>query len=216
MKRSTQFFTIVGAISLAGVRTAHAGITVEPFVTVSSTKSIKPKGSGQEEENVKQRNTYGVRGSVSFFRLFKLGLSLGQNETINTVKTQKAVDEFAEIDIKADANLDTSSADKEAKITEVQRIGRVTVSIDPSFWIFILRVQAGVQARQRFLKVEENAEVKARLAPGPTYAPLAKAGLGIRFTPRTYFIMDYGFIFPKFPETEPFECEVGVAFSVSI
>lgn len=195
---------------------AFARFTVAPYVSISSTKKIKPQAEGKEKETLKQRTTYGIRGSIGFWRLLNFQLSVGQNELVTTEKTSEAVDEFDEIDYEQDLNMSTDDPESEVKITEIQRKARAMLVINPSFSIFILRAKAGVQATQRIVELEQLGQPKERTEPPITYKPVAGAGAGIRFSPRTFAIAEYSFFFYKFPETEPFEREVSVSFGVSI
>lgn len=203
---------------------ALAGITIEPFASVSSTKQIKPNKAGStknqpattETEVIKQRTTYGVRGSVSFFRLMKFQLGVGQNELATTSKTSQAVDDYGEISYEKDLNMDTSTPDKEVKVTETQRKGTAVLVIDPSFSIFILRAKAGVVATQRALKKEEQNKPAVSYVSPIKYKPTVGAGAGVKFGPRMYFIAEYSLFLYKFPEKLPFEREVTVTYGVSL
>ncbi len=206
----------VAALVSSGV--AEARVTVAPYVSIRSTKSIKPvKGNkDQEAETVKQRQEAGVRGSISFWRLFSLSASLGQSTLTTTEKTQAAKDEYGEIDYQKDLNMSTDNPDNEIKITETQRNGKLSIVLDPGFWIFILRAKAGVTATQRILKVQETGEAETVQTFGPTYKPHSGFGFGIRFTPKFYAIAEYNMYHYAFPEIEPFEREVAVSFAVEI
>jgi hypothetical protein len=197
---------------------AQAGITVSPYVSIRSTKSIKPgaKSSGTETETIKQRQEAGVRGGITFWRLFGLHLGVGQSTLTTTEKVQEAVDEYGEIDYEKDLNMSTENPENEIKITEVQRNAKLTVSIDPGFWIFILRAKAGVTAQQRILTTEVTGEEPRTDEFGPTYKPHSGFGFGVRFTPQFYAIAEYNMNHYKFPEIEPFEREVSVSFAVNL
>ena len=201
-----------------------ARISIEPFASVSSTKQIKPDKAGSsksdpattETEIVKQRTTYGIRGSVSFFRLMKFQLGLGQNQLTTTSKTSQAVDDYGEIDFNKDLNMDTDTPDKEVKVTEVQKKGTATLVLDPSFSIFVLRAKAGVVATQREFKKEEQDKPTSTYISPIKYKPTVGAGAGIKFGPRMYFIAEYSLFLYKFPEKSPFEREVTVTYGVSL
>ena len=197
---------------------AQAGISIDPYVSIRSTKAIKPVAGNktQESEQTKQRQEAGVRGSLKFFRLFGLMASVGQSKVTTTAKTQEAKDEYAEIDYAKDLNASTDDPESEIKTTETQRNARLTAFIDPGFWIFILRARAGVTATQRILNVEETGKDKVTKTFGPTYKPHSGFGFGVRFTPRIYAMAEYNFFHYKFPEIEPFEREVALSFSVSL
>ena len=197
---------------------AVAGISISPFVTVSSQKTIKPNkiNKSQEDETNKQRTTYGLAGSVSFWRLFKFQLSVGQNQLTTTTKTQNAVDEFDEIDYEKDLNMSTNDPESEVKTIEIQRKGRASLLIDPSFSIFVLRAKAGVQATQRLFSLKQEGQEEQKYTSPITYKPVAGVGAGIKFGARMFFMAEYGFFFYKFPKTEPFEREVTVSYTVSL
>lgn len=207
---------VAGAALLASP--AQAGVTISPYVSIRSTKTVKPqkKDKTKEDEVIKQRQEGGIRASVTFFRLFSLGLSVGQSKLTTTEKVGTAKDEYGEIDYEKDLNMKTDNPDNEIKITETQRNGRVQVTIDPGFWIFILRAKAGVIATQRILEVEQTGEEKTTQTFGPTYKPTSGFGFGVRFTPRMYAMAEYNMYHYAFPETEPFEREVAVTYAVEL
>jgi hypothetical protein len=193
-------------------------ISIDPYVSVSSTKAIKAdaKDKSKENETIKQRTTYGVRANVTLLgRFFKFQLGLGQNQLATTQKQSEVKDEFGEIDLQSDLNMSTEEPDKEIKIVETQRIGTASFVLDPSFSIFIMRAKAGVRATQRLFSKEESGQEKVEFEGPITYKPLASAGAGVRLGRTMYFMAEYGFYFYKFPETEPFEREVSVSYGVS-
>jgi hypothetical protein len=220
MAMSWKFFKIalVGAALLA--EPAFAGITVSPYVSIRSTKTVKPakkeKGSDEkkETETIKQRQEAGLRAGLTFFRLFNLGLSVGQSKLTTTEKISNAKDEYGEIDYEKDLDMKTDNPDNEIKITETQRNARLTVGIDPGFWIFILRAKAGVIATQRILDTEQSDGTKMNITAGPTYKATSGFGFGVRFTPRMYAMAEYNMFHYKYPEIEPFEREVAVSYAI--
>jgi hypothetical protein len=229
VSRGFRFKTLKTFLVLAGLTTitsseAFAKISIEPFASVSSTKQIKPNKAGQskntpattETEIIKQRTTYGVRGSISFFRIVKFQLGIGQNQLATTSKTSQAVDDYGEIDFKKDLNMDTSTPDKEVKVTETQKKGTAVLVVDPSFSIFVLRGKAGVVATQRELKKEEQDKPAVNYVSPISYKPTVGGGAGVRFGPRSYFIAEYSLFLYKFPEKAPFEREVTVTYGLSI
>jgi hypothetical protein len=196
---------------------AQAGVTVSPYVSISSTKSVKPNTkAGTESEKITQRKLVGVQAGVSFWRLFSLRLSVGQGVTTTTQKVSEVKDEYDEIDYKKDASVATDSPDNQLKIVETQRRAGLSVMVDPGFWIFILRAKAGVQATQRLVHVEEQGKDPVDLAPPPKFKPIAGAGAGIQITPSMKAMMEYNLFFYKFPETEPFEREVAVSYTFTL
>ncbi len=207
---------VLGGALLAFAGVAEAGVTVGPYVSIKSTKSVKPnKKNATETEKVKQRQEAGLRAGVSFFRLFSLQLSAGQSTVTTTEKTQTAKDEYGEIDYETDLNMSTEDPASEIKIIETQRNAKISVVVDPSFSIFILRAKAGVTATQRILETEVTGAEKVTKTFGPTYKPHSGFGAGVRLGASMYFIAEYNMLHYKFPEIEPFEREVAVTYGVS-
>lgn len=208
---------IAGAFLFCGT-SAYARITVSPYVSIKSTKTVKPqkKDKTQEAETVKQRQEAGIRGSLSFWRLFSLSLGVGQSKLTTTEKVQDAKDEYGEIDYEKDLNMSVDDPTQEIKVTETQNNAKLTVAIDPGFWIFILRAKAGVTAQQRIIETEQTGSDATKLTFGPTYKPHSGFGFGIRFTPQMYAMAEYTFNHYKFPEIEPFEREATISFAISI
>jgi hypothetical protein len=196
---------------------AYAGLTFSPYVSIRSTKSVKPtKSKSTETETVKQRKEAGLRAGIKFWRLFSLQLGVGQSKLTTTEKIQEAKDEYGEIDYEKDLNLSTNDPLAETKITETQSNGRVTLVIDPSFGPFILRGKAGVIATQRQMDVEREGTEKVSKTFGPTYKPTSGFGAGIRFTPRMYALAEYNFYHYASPEPQPFEREVAVTYAIEL
>lgn len=197
---------------------AVAGVNIAPYVSIKSTKSIKANKNdkSKEDETVKERREAGLRGTLTFFRLFGLQLGLGQSQVTTTQKTQDAVDEYGQIDFKKDLNTSTDDPASELKITETQRNARMSIVLDPSFGPFILRARAGVTATQRILVTEATGEEKSTKVFGPFYKPLSGFGAGIRITPGSYFMAEYNFLHYAFPKTTPFEREVAVTYAISL
>jgi len=216
MKHRLLFLLLGMAFSFSPV--AYAGVTVSPYVSIKSTKTVKPqkKDKSKETETVKQRQEAGIRGSISFWRLFSLAASVGQSKLTTTEKVQNAKDEYGEIDYEKDLNMSTENPEQELKITETQRNAKLTVAIDPGFWIFILRAKAGVTAQQRILETEQEGSTPTSLTFGPTYKPHSGFGLGVRFSRTMYAMAEYTFNHYKFPEIEPFEREATISFSISL
>jgi len=203
-------------LSLAFVPSAYARVEFAPYVSIKSTKSVTPGKNNSEKESIKQRQEYGIRASVSFWRLFKTQLSVGQSKTTTTQKTSEAVDEYGEIDFKKDLNMDTSNPDNTMKLTETQRVAKFSLMLDPSFSIFILRAKVGVTARQRIIDKEEVGKEAQNLTEKPTYKPHSGVGFGVRLSPMMYFMAEYEMYHYKFPQAEPFERELSVSYNVAI
>lgn len=196
---------------------AQAGVTVSPYVSIKSTKSVRPdkKDKSSENETIKQRQEYGVRVGVSFWRLFKFDLGVGQSKLTTTEKVSAAKDEYGEIDYEKDMNMDTSDGSADFKLTETQNVARASLILDPSFSIFILRAKIGVTARQRILESQVATQTPVTETFGPTYKPHSGLGAGVRLGRNMYFIAEYSAYHYKFPEIEPFERELSVSYGIS-
>lgn len=211
-------FTLVVFGASLYATSGAAKVSIGPYASIKSTKSIQPGKNGDEvgTEKIKQRQEYGLRGSVSFWKLFKLQLSAGQSVLTTTEKTATAVDEYGEIDYEKDLNMSTTNPDDSIKITETQNNGQVSLVLDPSFSIFIVRAKVGVTARQRIIETEQVGFEKQKLVHGPTYKPHSGLGAGVRLGRAAFFIAEYNFYHYKFPDIEPFERELTVNFGVSL
>jgi hypothetical protein len=197
---------------------AQAGVEISPYVSIKSTKTVKPgaKDKSTENETVAQRKEAGLRAGVAVFSLMKFQVSFGQNELTTTQKTQAAKDEYGQIDYQKDLNMSVDDPSQEIKITETQRNAKASLIIDPSFSIFMLRAKIGVTATQRILASQVTGQEKLTQTFGPTYNPHSGFGAGIRLSPTMYFMAEYNFLHYKFPKIEPFEREVAVTYSVSL
>ncbi len=193
-----------------------AGVTLTPYASISSSKTIKPAEAGKETSTTDQKTTYGIRFGLKFYRIVTFQLSVGQNKSEKTSKTSKIVDSYGEIDYEEDLDMSTNDPDQEAKVTEVQRLGRAGLVLDPGFWILILRAQAGVQATQRIVTLEEQGEEAQTMETPITYKPYAGAGLGVKLAPRVSAIAEYTLNFYDFPDLDHFEREVAINFVVAI
>lgn len=195
---------------------AQAGITVSPFASISSTKKLSPtkKNSSSEDVQVNQRTLYGLKLGLSFFRILVFEASAGQSKLDSTFKTQDAVDDYDQIDYEKDLKIDTSDPELEVKSTEIQNRGSVSLAINPSFWIFIMRAKVGVVATQREVSLEQSG-VKTKTVTPITYKPTAGAGAGVRINARMFALAEYNVHLYKIPETTPFEREVTVSYGVS-
>lgn len=208
-------FTMAAVLMTSG--SALAGITFSPYVSIKSTKSVNPdkKDKTKENETIKQRQEAGVMAGVSFWRLFKFQLGVGQSKLTTTEKVSEAKDEYGEIDYEQDLDMSTDDPTKDFKLTETQNVGKASLIIDPSFWIFIMRAKAGVTARQRIMESEVQGEAPVKHTEDPTYKPHSGLGVGVRFGPRMYFMVEYNALHYKFPEIEPFERELSVNYNIS-
>lgn len=216
------------AISL-GVAPVHAqaasGLSVTPFASVSSTKSIKPNKVGKKDdpekestETVVQRTTYGLRFDLRLTSYFGLNASVGTNKTDTTKKAVAARDEYNEIDYSKDANVDPNQQSATYRLVEEQRLGKVEALLQPRLGsVVTLKVGAGVRARQRLIDITDTqSETKSSIKAPITYHAVGVAGATLRLLRAFSAITEYRFYFLKFPKTEPHEQEVTVGFSVAI
>ena len=212
--------SLVLSVALLGVllgEKAYSGIMFEPYYSYRSTKSLDPnRNEGTETETIKNREEKGVRAGLSLFSLFKVSASVGESFTITTSTDKEIVDEYDEIDLQSDLNVDPESETKQLKKKETDTRASLTFSFDPSFSIFIFRVKAGVTARQRIIKVFENDIQVLHEEPPVTYKPNAGVGFGVKLSYNIYAIAEYSFFFYKFPETEPFERSLSLNLGFSI
>lgn len=219
MKRIIALGLVIGPnlVFTIGATSAFAGISIDPYVSISSTKTITPDSKNKSSENQKeqQRTTYGLRFSLGIYRLFKFQLGVGQNQSVSTQKAQVASDEFNEIDYNKDLKISIDEPDKEMKITEIQKKATASLLLDPSFSIFILRAKAGIQAQQRYFKKEETGKDPVVLNAPITYKPLASVGAGVKIGRTMHAIAEYGFYFYSWPKKEPFEREVSISYGFS-
>jgi hypothetical protein len=208
------------AVALAAVPATPclAGVTVAPYASIKSTKSIKANGGdkSKEDETTKERREAGLRAGLTFYRLLGVSLSAGQSKVTTTTKTETAKDEYGEIDYGKDFDLSTDDPDSTLKVTETQRVAKLTVTVDPSIGFLILRAKAGVTATQRIVEVQQDDQPATTQTFGPTYKPHSGFGLGVRFSPKLYFMAEYGFNHYAFPKLEPFEREATVSFALEI
>ena len=217
MKTYKNFILSITAFSVFYSSKSFAGIMFEPYYSYRSTKSLNPnRDEGTETEKIKNREEKGIRAGLSFFSLLKVTASVGESFTVTTTTDKEIVDEYDEIDIQADLNVDPDAETKEVKKKETDTRASLTFSFDPSFSIFIARAKAGVTARQRIVKVFENDTQVLHDEPPITYKPTAGIGFGVKFSYNMYAIAEYSFYFYKFPETEPFERALSLNIGFSI
>lgn len=213
----TRSFSFILIVMTTAAAPLMAGIEIEPYYSYRSTKGISPeRNKGTETETIRNREEKGIRAGLRFFRLFRLQASVGQSFTVTTQKSSEIKDEYDEIDFQSELNQSTSATVKDLKIKETDNRARISLAFDPSFWIFIARMSAGVTARQRISKVYDAGIRILETEPPVTYKPNASAGLGIRWSYGIYAIAEYSFYFYKFPETEPFERALSLNIGFSI
>lgn len=196
---------------------AYADVGVEPYISISEKKYIKTnRTTNVQEEKVVQRQEYGFKGYVSFWRIFKAQLSLGQSKVSTTESETEMVDEYGEIDFGADADLSGSTPGIDKTVIETQNKGKFSLVFDPGFSIFIARAYAGVTARQRIVEIQEEGVTLDKLEPEPTYKPHMGFGLGVKISPKMYAVAEYEFYLYSFPEMEPFERSVTLGYGISL
>lgn len=211
------FYILLVSVGLVS-SSAMARTTFAPYYSLKSTKKIKTnkKDKSQEDTVNKTREEYGLKAGIAMGKLFKTEFSIGQSILTVTEKTRDAVDEFDEINYIEDLNMDTSDPDRDVKTTDELLNVRFGVALDPSFSIFIVRTKLGVQATKRKMIFEQIGSDPIIEEPPIVYKPYAGAGLGIRFSPKMFFMVEYAGYFYKFPDLEPFQREVTVSYSVAI
>ena len=198
---------------------AYGGVDIAPYVSIKSTKSVTPGNSNKtiDDEKVSQRQEYGIKATVTMWKLLKFQASVGESKLKKTEKVTDASDEYDEIDFQSELEIDTSDPTADVSITETQRVGKASFIFDPGFSIFIARLKLGITARQRILDRSQAGLDDVQITEGPTYKPHSGLGFGVRFSPRMYWMAEYEFYHYKYaPDIEPFERELSVSFSVAI
>jgi hypothetical protein len=205
---------------------AQGRFSIAPFASVSSSKAIKPDKAGQTKDdsaksstsNVNQRTTYGLKIDVRLLSLLTFNVQGGVNNVDNTKKVTGLRDEFGEIDIVEDLNLDPADQNAEYRYQEEQRVATARLLLTPRLGRMLwLKAGAGVRARQRLIKVTDKVSDESQDIKDPIrYHAVATAGAGVRLFGAMSAHAEYNFYFIKFPETEPHEQEVLVGFGVSI
>ena len=196
---------------------AFARVGLEPYVSISEKKSIKTnKESGLQEEELVQRQEFGMKGYISFWRLFKAQLSVGQSKVSTTQSENELVDEYGEIDFAADADLSGQTPGLDKTLIETQNKGKFSLVFDPGFSVFIARFYGGVTATERIEEIQEEGVTLDKVEPEPTYKPHMGFGAGIRFSAKMYAVAEYEFYLYSFPEMEPFERSVTLGYGISL
>ncbi len=206
----------LGVLFLVSTTHAKAGVTFEPYYSLRSNKSIKPGKDNTESESIRSYEDKGLRASLSFLRLFRFSLGVGQGVGTTTTTQRTLKDNYNEIDFDQELDMSTQTEGTETKMVETQNRAKVNLVFDPGFWIFIARLQAGVTAQQRLVKLYEDGSLVKNLAPPITYKPNAGVGLGVRFSSQVFFMIEYAGYFYSFPKLQPFEREASVSFGVSL
>lgn len=208
---------LIALFTFLAAGTAQAKMfTVAPYYALTSTKKIDTNKSNKGDEDIvnKTREEYGIKLGMKLWRLLKTEFSVGKSTLNVTEKTRNAVDEFDEIDYVEDLNMDPNDADADVITTDELINARFGFILDPSFSIFVLRTKLGVQAQKRKLTLEQRPNAPVVTEPPITYKPYAGAGLGVRFSRKMFFLIEYSGYFYKFPETEPFQREVTVSYAL--
>jgi hypothetical protein len=214
------YLAVIAGVILSS-STAYGRIYFSPFVSVSSNKNIDASKVGQTSSSssetavTSQRTTYGLKAGLSFWRIFRFQTSIGRSQLEKTVKTQYAVDDFEQIDFEQDLNMSTSDPDADVTTKEVMDKLRVSVVVDPGFWIFLMRAKMGVQASRRSISLSQNG-VTTETLPPITYNPIAGAGLGVKLGRTMKAMIEYDFNFYKYPELKPLEREVSISYTIAL
>lgn len=214
--------TLAGlAILGTGGRAFGAGrLSVGPYASVTSSKSIKAKKPGSEasEEVTTQRTTYGLRADIRLSKFFSLTGQAGVNKVDRTKKLVAMRDEYGDIDFQSDLNVSPGDQNATFRYQEEQRLGQAKLVLRPLYTSFLwLNVGAGVQARQRLITSTDKATgVSTKTTDKIRYQALASAGLGYKILRAFTGKIEYTFYFTKFPKTQPHEQEVAVNFGVEI
>ncbi len=213
MSQKSKVLLLFVALNLSQL--AKAGIIFEPYLSIASTKSLKPnRAKGTESETISERKEGGLKAGIKLGSFFSLYGAVGQSKQTTTTTQSQIVDQFGQIDFEKD--LDTRTSGKETKLLETQNKAKVGLDINPSFWIFIVRTTVGVAATQRLVKAYEEDVLLKNINPEPTYKPFAGAGLGVRLGPKMFALAQYNFNFYMFPKKEPFEREVNISYGISL
>lgn len=230
MHKSLKTFAkpLVGGAALgllcAGTAQAAGGpgrFSVGPYVSISSSKTIKPKvgeEANSSEEKTIQRTTYGLKGDIRLSRFFSLGFNAGTNQVDTTKKAVAMRDEFGEIDFEKDANVNPADQDAEYRYQEKQYLGVAKILFSPTLTNMLrLHAGGGVRARQREVEITDKVANTSEKVKDPIrYHAVASAGFTFRPMQRVFFSMMYNFYFIKFPDTEPHEQEATIGFGVNL
>lgn len=205
---------------------AQGRLSIVPFASVSSSKAIKPDKAGKTKddsaasstESVNQRTTYGLKIDIRLLSFVTFNLQGGVNNVDNTKKVSGLRDEFKEINIVEDLNLNPDDQRAEYRYQEEQRLASAKLLLTPRLGKFLwLKAGGGVRARQRLISVTDKAtDTKQNIEDPIRYHAVATAGAGVRLFRAMSAHAEYNFYFIQFPETEPHEQEVLVGFGVSI
>jgi hypothetical protein len=223
------FSTLAPVVMLtlvSGQAFAQGRLSIVPFASVSSSKAIKPDKVGKTKdesatsstESVNQRTTYGLKIDVRLLSFLSFNLQGGVNNVDNTKKVTGLRDEFKEINIVEDLNLNPDNQNAEYRYQEEQRVASAKLLLTPRLGRFLwLKAGGGVRARQRLISVTDKAtDTKQTIQDPIRYHAVATAGAGVKLFRAMSAHAEYNFYFIKFPDTEPHEQEVLVGFGVSI
>ena len=213
------FWAFLAVFLIGAGGTSHARVDIAPYFSIKSTKSVTPGNNDKtiDDEKVSQRQEYGVKATVSMWKFLKFQASVGQSDLSKTEKVTDAKDEYDEIDFQQELAIDTSDPNADVTIKEQQRVGKLSLIVDPSFSIFIARFKLGITARQRIIDKSQAGQPDTQVVDGPTYKPHSGFGFGVRMSARMYWMAEYEFYHYKYaPDIEPFERELSVSFSFAI
>ena len=211
------FFSLTCVLGLFFTGTSRADIGIAPYLSISEKKSIKTnRETGVEEQEIIQKQEYGLKGYVSFWKIFKLQLSVGTSEVTTTQSELELVDDYGEIDFASDADLSGQTAGIDTSLLETQNKGKLSFVLDPSFSIFLTRAYFGVTATQRIVEVKQEGVTLDKVEPEPTYKPHMGFGLGVKLSRKMYAMAEYEFYLYSFPEVSPFERSVSISYGISI
>lgn len=217
--------SVLGIFSLH-FQHAQAGIlTITPYASVSSTKSIKPNkvgksanGSGTETESVTQKTTYGLNLDFRISQYFVFRVGGGTNQTDATRKMIAMRDEYGYINYEKDANVDPAKQDATYRKIEKQNMGRAELLFQPILTNYLwLKFGAGVRAMRRDVAVTDvEKNIKTSIKDPFRYHAVGTAGAGARLLRGLSANVEYKFYFIKFPKTQPHEQEVLIGFGIQI
>ncbi len=211
-------FMLVALVLFYGssITALYAGVDISPYYSIKSTKSVTP-GKKIDNEKVAQREEFGIKATIKMWRLLKFQLSVGQNNLSTSERASEVVDEYDEIDLATELQIDTTNPNAELNIKETQNLAKLSFVFDPSFSIFIARLKIGITARQRIIEKSGTNVQSIKITDGPSYKPHSGIGFGVRLTRQMFWMAEYEFYHYKYaPDIEPFERELSVSFGVSI
>lgn len=217
--RSLFVILCVFALSSEGyARSGGSKFSVSPYFSMK-TKTVKKKDRNdptKEVSKTRTRTEYGVKGSLRFMSIMKLSLGIGQNSMKKTEQVSELKDEYGEVDFNEDLGTSSRAPTDEVTMTETQRLGKLTLSINPKMGPLIFKAGAGVTAKMRIIESEINGVKQPTIEKGPNYKPHSVVGVGMKLNSKTSIMLEYELYHYKFPELEPFERAVTLSAGVGI